>query len=308
MNTQQQRQRLSSDHSNTSSSVATPKTPEPTRRTSSKTPAASEPRRTLSPSPSMSSVGSQGAAARRRMRTQMRLQRSNTTGHDTKQATPPPSPPSNSKIKRLPSDSSVGSRGKSTDHVVNYLKKGSTTNVNNTTGYSANRSTGSAGASAAESSTDSELNLFDPTNSHGFTFDAFGLDASEINREVSEAMQDLAGTLDISLFLEQDPADAWKWDSSSSMASQAVSSSTTPEQDGFVDGFRITKTNSLPVHIRQSPTRSEKSNLTSESYSQQQPAAESTNMNPFKVEHMQECFSQAIRKIRVVFAFWTYPT
>lgn len=218
------------------------------------------------------------------------------------------------KSSNITSESSVGSSrggggagGKNTDHVANYQRSNSSSLMNqnnvyntnqqqqqglNLSGYSSstttNRSSVNWANTSAHSSVSStggysdsagtrssnDLNLFDPTNTHGFTFDAFGLDASKINREVDQAMHDLAGTHpDISIFLELDPADAWKWEDSNSRASTPVMNMTSSDnnKDDFVDGFRVTKP-ITPVHhhhaisIRQSPTRSEKSSLTSDSY------------------------------------------
>lgn len=211
---------------------------------------------TSSPIPSYSTGSVSGAAARRRMRNQMRSLKGNRSDTDSAASqTPPQSPYS---MKRHNSIDSVGSgsRTKPPDHVANYA-------INQRAQISANRSV----STKSSSNSSSEVNLFDPsTVNGGFTFDAFGLDASQINREVNEAMHDIAGTNpDLSFFLDQDPTDdfaAGRWDS------PAGSRSSTPvysEEDGFVDGFRVAKMSMLPQHIRNSPSSTERSSLTSES-------------------------------------------
>lgn len=211
-----------------------------------------------SPAPSYgsSSMGSAGgAAARRRIRNQMR--KSSQRSEPELAETPPQSPHS---VKRYHGSDSNGTRAKATDHLSNYSMSQRAPIA------SANRSITSASRSVASSTSSSSVHLYDPSNPHaGFTFDAFGLDASQINREVSEAMHDIAGAHpDLSFFLDQDPTDdfaAGRWDS------PAASRSSTPveeeEEDGFVDGFRVTKP--MPMHVKQSPTSTERSSLTSES-------------------------------------------
>jgi len=255
----------------------------------------------LSPQPmSPSHASGGGAAARRKMRYQMRKGTSSGSSHrgdsverhqQSQSTTPPQSPYS---MKRYHSSESVGSRGKPTDHVANYSVShqqqqrggGGTPNSRHRM-ISADRSVGSA-RSVTSSNSSSEVNLFDSHNgAHGFTFDAFGLDASQMNREVSEAMHDIAGSNpDLSFFFNQDPGDDFApsrgWDS----ASPAGSRSSTPEPqrssnpEGFVDGFRVTKPLSqtdydtalpiLPVHVRESPTSTERSSLTGSSNSEAQ--------------------------------------
>jgi hypothetical protein len=111
--------------------------------------------------------------------------------------------------------------------------------------------------SVAASST---TTLFNDTG--GFTFDAFGLDASQVDREFNAAIQDIASAHpDLSFFATSSPArsstaassstarlpaapdDAWE------VASAATSRASSPvtDHDGFVQGFRVT-TSSSPPH------------------------------------------------------------
>jgi Formin Homology 2 Domain/Subunit CCDC53 of WASH complex len=226
---------------------------------------------TLSPTPV------HGAAARRLMRQQLRKDDPTTT--------------SPYGIKRTDSSSSSskgGSTGQSlpnsylsnkpTDHVAHYThqtaKQPSYSQHRNPVAPSHRlRSESSSGSSAPTA----EVNLFDTTNKAGFSFDAFGLDGAEMQREVNEAMHDLAGSHPhISLFL-QDPKDDFafgRWDDAQSNTSNQESA------EGFVDGFRVHKQHPLPMqHVRESPTRSERSSLTSESLEANGPLnASSVNM------------------------------
>lgn len=206
--------------------------------------------------PSASTSSSTGAAARRRMRQQQRM------GADL---TPPQSPHS---LKRYASGegSSLGSSQKNRlgDHVQSYSSR-------SRTGSNSNRSvSGKSVASSASGTSD----IFDHRSNvgAGFTFDAFGLDASQINAQVDEAMQDLVGTHPDFSFFQQDTDDDFangKWNQQASPAPSRASTPPIAEegQDGFVDGFRVTKAKTLPVHIRPqySPSPSERSSLTSES-------------------------------------------
>ena len=178
--------------------------------------------------------------------------------------------------------STDSSTGKATDHVANYSNHPRANTSAAPPPQNAQQQTpgGKASSSVASSSESSEFNLFDSTNNTGFSFDAFGLDKAEIDRQVGEAMNDLAGSHpDMSMFF-QDPADdfaATRWDNSttasptnanddSGFASLTPATSPPPPQDGFVDGFRVaTKASNLPVHVKNSPARSDRSSLTSES-------------------------------------------
>jgi Formin Homology 2 Domain/Subunit CCDC53 of WASH complex len=232
---------------------------------------------TLSPTPI------HGAAARRLMRQQMRKD-------DSASSTSPYG------IKRTDSLSSSSSKGggstgqptstyvssKPTDHVSHYTHQ-----TTRQPSYHQHRNPAApsyrAGmpseSSSGSSAPTAEVNLFDATNKAGFSFDAFGLDGAEMQREVNEAMHDLAGSHPhISLFL-QDPKDDFafgRWDDAHSNTSNQES------EEGFVDGFRVRKQHPLPIqHVRESPTRSERSSLTSESLEANGPMNPSA-MNMFK--------------------------
>ena len=63
------------------------------------------------------------------------------------------------------------------------------------------RSTGSVASSTANYSSSSPgVNLFDSDNEAGLTFDAFGLDESQVERDVSSAMKDILGNGGFSIF------------------------------------------------------------------------------------------------------------
>eukprot|EP00977_Amphora_coffeiformis_P000259 scaffold77_cov162-Amphora_coffeaeformis.AAC.8 len=121
--------------------------------------------------PSASNASSTGAAARRRMRQQQRI--GSSSGADL---TPPQSPHS---LKRYASGdaSSLGSSQKNRlgDHVQNYSNRSQA-------GSFSNRSV--SGRSVA-SSTSGASDIFDHRSNvgAGFTFDAFGLDASQIDAQ-----------------------------------------------------------------------------------------------------------------------------
>ena len=209
--------------------------------------------------PSASNVSTtSGAAARRRMRKQMRAG----------ELTPPQSPYSTTGSQHYASGNhSVGSassasRSRLGDHVQHY-----SSNHSRTGSYS-NRS---LSGRSTETSTEGS-DIFDHRSNvgTGFTFDAFGLDASQINAQVNEAMQDLAGSHPDWSFFQQDNDDFanGRWNQ---QASPAPSRASTPpiseeDRDEFVDGFRVTK-KQLPVNnIRPYPSSpSERSSLTSES-------------------------------------------
>ena len=177
-----------------------------------------------SPDPSNDSV-----LARRRTRSKMRSKDKQQRDFSSPVATPPQSPHSHSSNgKRYPEG-----RSRNANHVVNYSTP--TSQPYRSTPNSAARSVGS-------STSGSEPNLFD-NDGAGFTFDAFGLDATQINHQVSAAMHDM---------------DEFKsnWEEESSRAS-------TPEV-GFVDGFRVSSSSKPVMSIRQSPTSTERSSLTSD--------------------------------------------
>jgi len=164
-----------------------------------------------------------GAAARRRMRTQMRSShKSPAKPPEGPLSTPPQSP------DRRQKDSSIRSGRK--DRLSNY------------------RSTpGKSIADHAESMV-SDASLFHSDNAGGFTFDAFGLDAAQINQAVNAAMNDMSES-DASFTDE-----FARWEQSPNTSR----SSTPAKDDGFVDGFRVNRP-------RQSPAGStERSSLASD--------------------------------------------
>lgn len=222
------------------------------------------------------SASASGAAARRRMRNQLRKGGTPRTEADPVAHTPPQSPRS---MKRYQSSDSVGSNNNNRDHVQNYSAKRQTSiTMTGTT----NRSVGSRSAGSSGSGSDPNQQIFDATDG-GFSFDAFGLDASQYDRDVNDAMQEISGAHpDLSLLM--DPADdfaAGRWDSPVG----SRSSTPTPlEEEGFVDGFRITKqAAALPLQAKQSPTAStEKSSLTSGESSQNNNTSRLDGRNLFK--------------------------
>ena len=94
---------------------------------------------------------------------------------------------------------------------------------------------------------------------HGFSFDAFGLDASQVDREVNAAIQDLAGDHP-DLFFGQDEFPMQSFDSP---PGSRASSPDNLDEDGFENGFRISGLPNLPLHVKQSPASSDRSSLTS---------------------------------------------
>ena len=103
----------------------------------------------------------------------------------------------------------------------------------------------------------------------GFSFDAFGLDARQVDQEVNEALQDL-GVDHPDLFWQQQQNDEEFPPQSfdTPPGSSRASSPGTPlhhhhdDDDGFENGFRIMGGGGLPLHVRQSPASSERSSLT----------------------------------------------
>jgi len=104
----------------------------------------------------------------------------------------------------------------------------------------------------------------------GFSFDAFGLDETQVDMEVHEALESLAqgSRPDVGIFLGDDEFPMQTFDSSRG-------STPTSEMDGFTDGFRL-------VNVKQSPTSSDRSSLTSgtNEHSQQHAAG----INRFKLQ------------------------
>ncbi|GAX26829.1 diaphanous 3 [Fistulifera solaris] len=187
---------------------------------------------TAQSTPERSPVESGGAAARRRMRTQMRSTRQ----------------PEDSSSSMEMSPQTLRHARKPTDRVSNYSVQ------HRHTYTSANRSVNSS-----ESGSD----VFDNRQTNGgFTFDAFGLDAEQINQEVSDAINDLA----ISEHSFFDNSHGWD--------SPSRSSTPNPSEDGFAD-IRVNNYHSHAIHVRHSPTSTERSSLTDD-------LAENPSVNLFK--------------------------
>lgn len=220
---------------------------------------------------------SAGAAARRRVRTQMR----------SRSTTPPPT--------EEEADARWDSRNNPTTN------NRSNTNIPTTTTTNQNALTGGY--------LDKDSNINISSSKVGFTFDAFGLDGLEMQREVNEAVNALAGSHPgISLFYEDSSDNEFgRWgnnntnhSNNNSTANESLNDSATAgsvtsstidtftnhnDNDaaaGFVDGFRVTKSPGALLATtalrRASPTRSERSSLTSESLEHHNAAA--ANFNP----------------------------
>ena len=272
----------------------------------------------VSHSPVGGGGGVGGAAARRRMRNQMRLGSSGSSvggescssfGENVRGDTPPASPMSGRRIF-VNKDSNNNNGINNKNRVPSYNTISGNYNSNDKQQYlhpspSPSRrgsSNMSSGASVCSSVAESDIDLFD--NSHreggGFTFDAFGLDPQEIDREVQEAMQALAGTgynggggfptnfssanssqgsttspgVSNNKNIRQpddstmDDFEPQPWDSpaGSRRPSPARREPQEEEDDGFVDGFRVSKPMPLPlvsVHRGHSPASSERSSSVS---------------------------------------------
>jgi hypothetical protein len=241
--------------------------------------------RSSPPIVSQGSEGAGGAAARRRMRSQIR-QGSSTSSicSDTASVdgTPPASPMS---THRRPSNGSVGSAGR--NRVASY-------SVSNSSNWQSSPSPSVRGSGASVCSSingsDTCTDLFDSQGEGGFTFDAFGLDANEIDREVQEAMKAItdSGHSDFGGFVKSSQHDIsgddfapQAWDSPpESRRSTPTPKEADEEGDGFVDGFRVSKPSPLPlvqVH-RNSPVSSEKSSSLSSITDQNNEAAPRRNV------------------------------
>lgn len=200
-----------------------------------------------------------GAAARRRMRRQMRSSGSKPSFEHAEQISTETTPQSPQTMRRhhITADISSSTR-KQTDHVSNYSVQ-----------HNQRHPSSFANRSSHSSESGSESNVWDRKQANGgFTFDAFGLDAVQINQQVSAAINELAGS-EHSFFENSHNG----WDS------PVVSRSSTPNpsDDGFVD-IRVNNQHSHSVHVRQSPTSTERSSLTDEFEKSEQ----ATSINLFK--------------------------
>jgi hypothetical protein len=148
-------------------------------------------------------------------------------------------------------DGSHGSAGKS-NHLVNYAL---TPRAPITPSGAAPGTPGTPGGASTSNSTASggSNNFLMEGVDHGFSFDAFGLDANVVDQEVSAAMRQLGGEWGDHEFPVQ------------SFDSPHGSRSPSPPQDedGFENGFRLTGISGLPLQVRQSPPGSDRSSLTS---------------------------------------------
>jgi len=181
-----------------------------------------------------------GAAARRRMRSQMRQHSSNssvssTTSETSSFCSTPPESPSSS-VRNNPKN-----------RVAAYQRGGASSFYSQTS--STNSQSGHSGSD----------NIFDPGNDGGFTFDAFGLDQSQVERDVDKAMQDLAGQgiSGFSMFLNDEIEEDFAPDNWDSPAGSRQASPAPIEEEGFVDGFRVTRSQSSLQEA--SPAASERS-------------------------------------------------
>lgn len=202
-----------------------------------------------SSAPRTSSVG---AAARRRMRNQMRQTSSSASVNSSFDdasftSTPPESPASTGKHIS----------GSTSKNKLTHYQRPQTGSF-----YSQSSSGNNSHASNSQISASESNALFDKNAMDGgFTFDAFGLDQSQVEREINEAMQELAGQgmPGFSVFFNGDsdgefPSMNWDSPANSHRSSPVPSDS---EQDGFEDGFRVTR--GLHAYPNASPSASDRS-------------------------------------------------
>jgi Subunit CCDC53 of WASH complex len=194
------------------------------------------------------------AAARRKFRSQMRNSSNHSTSssvtdeasHHSGMGTPPESP------ARSITSGVPGSVTKNRLPAYQRPQNGSF------------HSAASSGNNSNQSSTNrpgSVVSIFDVQNPNGgFTFDAFGLDQAQVEKEVNDAMHALAGQgmPGFSVFFNNDTdgdfsSQGWDSPATSRRSSPAPSDS---EKEGFVDGFRISPT---PHRGADSPASSERS-------------------------------------------------
>lgn len=151
---------------------------------------------------------------------------------------------------------STGSAGKS-NRLVHYSQ---TPRPPITPGSGSSSRGGGEGGSTNSTATLSPANsitLFTEGIENGFSFDAFGLDASLVDKEVAAAMKELAGEWGSGV--DEFPVQSFD--------TPTASRSPSPGQiddDGFEDGFRLTGISGLPLQPRPSPG-SDRSSLSSRS-------------------------------------------
>jgi hypothetical protein len=175
------------------------------------------------------------------------------------------------------------------DHVAHYSNKTSSSAALKSTIHSAgsmstNRSVSSntTTKSMGSSTTSSDANVF---NSHiesaGFTFDAFGLDASTLNQEVSQAMSEI-DTNNVIGFADEFSSSLWMGDSPSSSRSSTPNVSL-EEADGFVDGFRVTQPKqNIPIDVKDFPSTTAQSPMNFDTSSSRPFDGHSGHVNRFK--------------------------
>lgn len=198
------------------------------------------------------------AAARRRVRSHMRHSSNSSVGSSSLaddssfhsgMATPPESPASSMRN---------GMPGSGSRNRLAAYQRPQTGSY-----YSAASSVGNSSNQSSSNRSGSEVNLFDSQNPDGgFTFDAFGLDQAQVEKEVNDAMHDLVGQgmQGFSLFFNNDTdgdfsSQGWDSPNTSRRSSPAPSDS---ETEGFVDGFRVSpSSNNRSANF--SPASSERS-------------------------------------------------
>ncbi|KAL7564532.1 hypothetical protein ACA910_017686 [Epithemia clementina (nom. ined.)] len=183
-------------------------------------------------------------------------------------------------------------------HYGNHPFSSSARSVGSTRSAASSATSSNAGATAVI------MDLFESTTTggaHGFTFDAFGLDASQMNAQLNQAMHDLAGSHPEIMtmngpFLNSSSTVVHEAGSpthsrtstpvqglhgvapySSSSAVMYHSDGGNIGEDGFVDGFRVNKRN---IHSPSGST--EKSSITSETSSQDRSGSAGSGINLFK--------------------------
>ena len=172
---------------------------------------------------SQSASRSVGAAARRRMRSQMNSSISSVASEASSFASSPSQSPGDGRMAA-------------------YLEKGRHSAIKSGGSFMSNASSANSTANSQQSS----MNLFDTDGEGGFTFDAFGLDQNEVERDVNQAMQELRGqgVSGFSDFFRADDESEFaneNWDSPEG----SRHSSPTPLEEEH-DGFRVARQTQNP--------------------------------------------------------------
>ena len=149
------------------------------------------------------SISSKTAATRRRMRAQMQTKQT-TSNNDMSSITSSVGSGASGSLARSRSSPQMppGSPGMIASSKSRFASQKNGKNSSwGSTDQSPFRSTGSTTSSTANYSSSSPgVNLFDSDTENGFTFDAFGLDESQVEREVNSAMKDIFGNGVFSIF------------------------------------------------------------------------------------------------------------